>query len=265
MKIVINGLCTVLFIAIVGCVSGGRSHMQSSPADEETTQQLEQALEDLANENYTSAAHILEQLIKEKPVSEFDLVILYNSAVAREGLKNCEVAAERYRSVARIANKRFDRVAALALYRLGFAYDCLGDSQKSVVAFLDARKASKSLPPDVATAELPARLAAGYASLGRQKEALHYFDEASGGLKRLLSRAKGGSADKKLAASTMYAMGRLSETNDPVTFARMLSMQQPFLLQSAELAAGPSSSRAKSDLKEAYHRLIQQKLKDPKQ
>lgn len=246
----------------LGCVSRGQKRTATVDADPKTVEILDEALADLSNESYTAASHKLEQLIKENPVSEFDLVILYNSGVAMEGLKNCEVAKERYRSVARIANTRFDKIAALALYRLGFTYDCLGKPKESLVAFLDARKKAQFLPPDVAAAELPARIAAGYASLGRQKEALYYFNEASAGLKRILSRS--GSSDQKLAATTMYAMGKLSETNYPLVFVRMLNMQQPFLLQSAELAAGESSRKAKAELKEAYHKIINQKFSSKK-
>lgn len=248
-------------IVLAGCASGGpKATRQLSAEDEKRAALLDEALADLSNESYTAASYKLEQLIQENPASELDLVILYNSGVAQEGLGNCKLAKERYRSVARISNTRFDKISALALYRLGFIYDCLGEPKKSVVAFLDARKKSKFLPPDVSAAELPARLAAGYASFGREKEALYFFNEASAGLKRILARSQGESADRRLAASTMYAMGKISETKKPLVFVRMLGMQQSFLLQAAELNAGESSRKAKAELKRAYQKILQQKF-----
>jgi tetratricopeptide (TPR) repeat protein len=245
---------------LAGCATSG-SKNGGTQADPHKMALLDEALQDLANESYTSASMKLDQLLKKNPVDELDLVVLYNSGVAQEGLKNCRSAAEKYRSAARIANDRFKKIAALSLYRLGFAYDCLGDPKKSIVAFLDARKKAEALPPDVAQAELPARLAAAYASLGRKKEALYFFNEASAGLKRLLARSES-SRDKELAAKTMYAMGRLSQTSRPLIFVKMLSMQQPFLLQAIELNAGSSSEKAKSDLKNAYHQILAEKPSD---
>lgn len=248
---------------VTACSSPQKTSYQPS-VDQRSMALLEEAMQDLENESYTSASYKLEKLVNKNPVTEFDLVILYNTGVAQEGLKNCDLAVKRYRSVARIAHNKFEKVGSLALYRLGFAYDCLGKAKSSLIAFLDARKKSRYLPEDVASAELPARLAAAYASLGRQKEALFYFNEASAGLKRLLSKSGGGPSDKKLAANTMYAMGKMSHSKHPLTFVRMLAMQQPFLLQAIELQISPSSSKAEKELKEAYHRVLSQKINDKK-
>lgn len=249
-----------LFILSMACSTPQKPSSYQSSVDQKSLALLEEAMEDLDNESYTSASYKLERLATENPVTEFDLVILYNSGVAQEGLRNCDLAVKRYRSVARIAHGKFEKVGSLALYRLGFAYDCLGQAKQSLIAFLDARKKSKYLPIDVASAELPARLAAAYASLGRQKEALFYFNEASAGLKRLIAKSGGGASEKKLAASTMYAMGKMSQSQHPLTFVRMLTMQQPFLLQAVELQINPMSLKAERELKEAYGKLLNQKI-----
>ncbi|HAG90636.1 MAG TPA: hypothetical protein DCL41_02120, partial [Bdellovibrionales bacterium] len=205
----------LVFGFMVGCSSKPKSKGVLD-GDPQRMQDFNEAMQDLSYENYASASSRFESLLNEKPVSELDLVIMYNSAVALEGLGNCQLAADRYRSVARVAIKRFEKIAALAVYRLGFAYSCLGDANKSIVAFLDAKKKSSYLPPDVSTAELPARLAAAYASVGRQKEALFYFNQASEGLKRILATAKRQESDVALAAKTLYAMGKLGEVQNPI-------------------------------------------------
>ncbi len=256
-------LILTLFLAafFLGCASGNIDSASARHGeDPETIAILDEALEDLGNESYSAASQKLERLVKEHPVSELDLVILYNSGAAQEGLKNCDLAAKRYASAARIANEKFDKIAAISFFRLGFAYDCMGKPKESILAFLDARKRSRSLPPDVASAELPARLAAGYASLNRRKEALYYFNEASAGLKRLISRSKSSANDQELAATTMYAMGKISQTSDPLTFVRMLTMQQPFLLQAVELAAGEATQKARRELLSAYQSILEQKF-----
>ncbi|NCN41838.1 hypothetical protein GW916_11400 [bacterium] len=256
MKSVLMSL--ILAFSVLGCSSKSKNASGLDERDAQRLEDFEEAMKDLSYENYSSASSRLETLLNEEPISELDLVIMYNSGVALEGMESCQKAAERYRSVARLANKKFDKISALALYRLGFVYSCLGEPQKSVVSFLDARKKIKYLPPEVGTAELPARLAAAYASLGRQKEALHYFNEASGGLKRILAGAKRQDSDIDLAAKTLLAMGKISSTPHlhPVLFVRMLSMQQPFLLQAAELKSSKVSRKAMEDLIRAYKEIL---------
>lgn len=248
----------VITVLVLGCASTPpqESELQAAIDSNNRTSELDRALRDLENENYTAASTALERLAKKDPASEMDMVILYNLGVSKEGLGQCPQAAEHYRSVARISNKKFLRVEALALYRLGFVFECMNQPQKSIVAFLDARKRKKYLPPEVADAELPARLAAGYASIGRRKEALEYFNEASAGLKRVLARAQGKSKSKDFVARTLLAMGKISDGQEPMIFLRTLSMQQPFLLQAAELGTRIESRRASRELVDAYSNIL---------
>lgn len=244
------------FILSTGCATNSKSNSGGADTESEDSKALEEALRDLEIENYTAASITLQRLAKKDPASEMDLVVLYNLGVAREGLGQCKEAEDVYRSVARISNKKFERIEALALYRLGFVFECQGQTQKSIIAFLDARKRRSQLPQDIADAELPARLAAGYASLGRRKEALGFFNEASSGLKRILAQNRGSKKHTAFLSRTLLAMGKISETSDPLIFVRMLTMQQPFLLQAAELSARTEAQKANRELIRAYDRLL---------
>ena len=127
---------------------------------------------------------------------------------------------------------------------------------------LDAHKRSVNLPPDVAQAELPARLAAAYARIGEHAKAVQYFQEASSGLKKALTNS-GTTAkiQQQFAARTLYAMGQLTARQrglnaDPKSYLKSLSIQQPYLLQSAEQAIKPDSQKAAEDLIFAYENLL---------
>lgn len=149
------------------------------------------------------------------------------------------------------------------------AYECLGDDRKSIAAMLDARKRSANMNPDVAQAELPARLAAAYARVGERAKATQFFREALNGLKKTLANSGTTTQiQQRFAARTLYAMGQLTARQrgpdvDPSTFLRSLSIQQPYLLQSAEQAIRPESQRAAEDLIFAYESIQRLTPSDP--
>lgn len=257
-------LFAVAVFLVVGCAS--QPKYQGPPVTPEADAiqaQMQKGMKALEREDYNSAADIFDKMLKQKPASEFDLIIQYNDGVAHEGMGDCKRAAELYRQTAHgsIAMKT-PKVEAESLYRLSFAYDCLGDDRKSVAALLDARRRSSGLTPDVSQAELPARLAAGYARLGERAKATQYFKEALNGLKRtLVSAGTTTKVQQRFAARTLYAMGQLTTRQrslsiEPNAFLKSLSVQQPYLLQSAEQAVRPESQKAAEDLIFAYENFL---------
>jgi len=144
----------------------------------------------------------------------------------------------------------------------------MGDDQKTIASLLDTRRRSKNLTPEIANAELPARLAAAYARIGQRDKALQFFREASNGLKQALTQSGTTSRiQQSFAARTLYAMGTLTPVQkglngDPRGFLLALSMQQPYLLQSAEMNIAPDSRKAADELIFAYENLLKMKPND---
>lgn len=236
---------------------------------EDSPQQIrfDQGVRALDAEQYADAARIFDALLLQKPGTDMDLVALFNSGAAHEGLGDCKKASERYRQVVRASANNFKRLEGEALFRLSLMYECLGEDTKTITALLDAKKRGKELNFETVNAELPARLAAAYARLGNRQKALEYFNKASQGLKAVVTRG-GGHVQTDLLARTLFLMGKLSPSQrraevDPTNYMQSLSMQQPYLLQAVEMHKEPSSSKAKQDLQIAYDNIWLFKFSDP--
>lgn len=246
-------LVLLIFFAVVGC--GSKQKKVRPHTDETVTAQYEKGLKELDAGNYLEASKILDRLLVQSPGTELDLVVLYNSASAYEGLKDCKTANERFRQVVRSSQGKFSRIESQALFRVALTYECLGQDTKTVTALLDAIRRGKDLPPEILRAEAPARLAAAYARLGNRTKALEYFNIANKGLKVLVRKTDAG--QKEIMARTMYLMGQLSDGQknaemDPESYAHSVYIQQPYLLQSMEMNHPVWSKNAAEDLRIAY-------------
>lgn len=246
------------FALIAGCASKTQKVIEPTEGTPEGNT-FERGLKALEQENYSEASRIFEGLLVSKPGSEFDLVALYNAGAAREGLQDCPKAAERYREVVRSSGGKFQRIEAQALFRLSLMYECLGQDTKALTSLLDARRRGKSLPFETLNAEIPAKLAAAYARVGNRTKALEYFNLASKGLKTLVAR-EGSSSQKETLSRTLYLMGQLTPAQRAGTakadsFFQALGMQQPYLLQAAELGHAVYAKKAYEDLTLGYDML----------
>lgn len=238
----------------------------NSAARDSARAQMEEAMKAMQKADYSAATDIFDKMLVQKPASEFDLVVLYNDGVAYESLGDCKKAASLYRQATSGAVAlKIARVEAESIYRLSYAYECLGDDRRTIAALLDAKRRSRNLSPDIAGAELPARLAVAYARIGQRMKAIQYFKSAGNGLKQALSQAGTTShTQQQFAARMLYAMGHLSPVqkglnSDPKAFLMALSVQQPYLLQSAEFNLQPDSRSAADDLIFAYENLLKLK------
>ncbi len=248
---------TLLF---AGCAAKPKDNSTYNEREEKAKVDFERGLKLLDSEKYAEAAKIFKKILVQSPALEFDFVILYNLGASHEGLKNCAAAADSYRQVARGSAGKFVRLEALALLRLSYTYECLGQDNKALVALLDVRRRSSALPEDTAKAEVPARLAAAYARSGNRTEAEKYFRLALDGIKALQIKYKESVQMADRLAETLYFMGRSSVSDEefkrnPVPQIRSLQLMQLYLLQAAELGSTKWSGRAADEILGTYDRL----------
>ncbi len=229
------------------------------PREDNARHDFERAIKMMDEERHAEAGKILNKILVETPATEFDFVVLYNLGASNEAQKKCNEAAENYRAVAR-AGRKFLRLEAMALLRLGYAYECMGQDDKALIALLDAKKRAGSLPEDTARTELPARLAAAYARAGNRPEAEKYFKEALKGIKHLQVKHKDSRVLGDTLAETFYFMGlsHISEADflrNPISQIKGLELMQIYLLQAAELGSAKWSGRAVDEILGNYARI----------
>jgi tetratricopeptide (TPR) repeat protein len=256
-----NGLLFTILLAFTACAVAPRAPDYGAKQPE-----YDKGLRALAAEDYAEAARVFDKLLVQKPGLELDLVTLFNSGSAYEGLGECQKASDRYRQVVRSSAGKFKSIEAQALFRLSLMYECLGEDAKTITALLDAKKRARDLPVETSDAEIPARIAAAYARLGNRDLALQYFEKASRGLKSALSQAPT-ERQTEMAARTLFLMGHLSLSQqkaegDANSYLQSIIMQQPHLLRAIELNHDRWSAKAETDLKLAYDNIWKFRLED---
>lgn len=250
-------------IILAGCAS----QKQVAGPSEEKVSEFDQGMRALERQDYDEAAQIFDRLLVQNPATELDLVVLYDSGAAYEGKGDCSRALERYRQVVRSSAGKFPRIEGEALYRSSLMYECMNQDPKAITSLLDAKKRGKGLPFETLNAEIPARLAAAYARIGNREKALHYFNQASRGLKQVVAQGGRGMQLERVS-HTLFLMGRLSPTQrtaavEPDSYLQSISMQQPYLLQAMELNNMTWSTHAQDDLKLAYDNIWKFKITEP--
>lgn len=255
-------LLLALPLLIAACAS--KKVVQTDYSDEEESPVFERGLKALEQERYADAAQIFDKLLVAKPGTEKDLVILYNSAAAHEGLGHCQKAVDRYREVVRSSSGKFIQIEAQSLFRMSVMYECLGQDVKAVTSLLDARKRGKDLPFETQVAEIPGRLAAAYARMNNRAKALEYFNQASEGLKKIVARTHN-HRQKELLGRTLFLMGQLNHAQrtaevTPASYMQSLAMQQPYLLQAVEMDHPVWSKKAAEDLQTGYDNIWKFKI-----
>lgn len=255
-------LFAVLSSWFIGCSSAPKQDapaVDMQPVDPALDKKFNEGLKALEEERYRQAVQIFDSILVQNPASEFDLIALYNSAAAYEGLSRCKTAGRRYRQVARTSAGRYPRVEAMALFRLSYAYECLGYPQKVIASLLDVQRRKEYLSEEVVYAEVPARLAASYAQLGQLEVAKKYFDQAEAGIQRLRRIHSQRPDLVDLLARTYFFMGRVQARQEtdvkPQGFFQSLRFQQAHLIKAVELESDPWSRKASETLLEAYRDL----------
>lgn len=260
MQIILKAIVLSCFLIGLGCASKPQVPTGTSQREEEARSEYEKGLNLMDQERFKDAAKVFSKLLVDSPALEFDYVILFNLGAAQEGMKDCKAASETYRQVVRGSNRKFQRLEALSLMRMSYAYECLGQDSKVLVALLDARRLAAALPEDTAKSELPARIAAAYARAGNRAEAEKYFRLALDGIKFMQVKYKDSMHMGDKLSEALFFMGKsnVSEAEfrrNPVAQIRGLELMQTYLLQAAELGSPKWSGRAVDEILGTYNRL----------
>lgn len=218
-----------------------------------------QAVAELDRGEFAKAAEALAKFLTDQPTTPWTLAAIFNLGRAHEGMKQWPEAEARFRNVAEISADR-PRLQGLALLRRAIALEALGEEDLVLATLKDAEARAAKLPREVAEAELPARLAAAYASAGNFREADRYFSKSETALARLRAEL-GKNARPEWLPRILYSMGHRPQT--PVMWSRFeehlrpLERSQIHLLQAAEFGVEPWASLAAEELMSAYQALRQ--------
>jgi tetratricopeptide (TPR) repeat protein len=216
------------------------------------------AVQNLEGDKHEEALKGFDDFVRDAPTSPWMQAAIINSGRALEGLGRWTEASERYRAVIR-ASSNSPKLQAMALYRLSFCHEALGEDQQTVATLADVMNRRTHLPREVARAELPARVAAAYARVGNFGEAVKYYKEAQAGIGTLRSEGDKPDSVPEWLPRTLYYMGSMpiNRVNwaSFETVLRPLAHAQIYLMQAAEVGAEPWASKASKDLIAIYRDL----------
>jgi tetratricopeptide (TPR) repeat protein len=261
MKRVISLFC---FLFLAGCSSfqmgRGDDSLQNQRVIEE--RDLNAAQDQLTTGSYVQAQKQYKTFQETYPRSNFFQASRIGEAQALEGQGKWVEAAAIYRDVVLKTRNLQPDIAAMALYRMSFCDEALGDDQKTVADLLDAKSLRNTLPLTVGHAEIPARLASAYSRMGREKEAVQYLNEAEKGIAKIRTESEPGKLEKDWLAKTYYQMGSVTTNQlSPENFDAFVASQkyvQVYLLKTLELNDSRWSPKALKQLKNTYNEMFLQ-------
>ncbi len=207
-------LALMFLMLSMGCANmfGGRlseADMQTQAQKASDEAEIKNFESMLAQGHFDQALKAFQDFQSRRPQSQFFQAARLGEAQALEGQGRFQEAADLDRDIYLKTLQHQPEIAAMALYRASYAYEALGDDLRTVTTLLDARKLAEHLPIEIASAEIPARLASVYGRQGREDEAISYLNEAEKGIMQVIAE-KGPQLQKDWLAKTYMQMGGVS-------------------------------------------------------
>lgn len=255
-----NLVLVMIALSLSGCAqfSGMRENQQGQMQE---VQELELANDALHQGRFPQAYQLFTNFLSSHQQSKYFQAARLGQVQALQGLEKWSEAATIARDVYLQTLKYQPEIAAKALYRLSFSYDALGEDHRSIAALVDAKRLGKHLPPEIALAEIPARLAVAYAREGQERVALKYLNEAEQGIAQVLQNPPQ-SLPADWLAKTYYQMGSVSMNQmSDETFSKFIRGQnlvQLYLIKSMGLNSSAWSQASLEELRENYRDLFNQ-------
>jgi tetratricopeptide (TPR) repeat protein len=239
----------------------GISGLPVDPAVRATQEkQIVEAEDTLEKQDFKIAAELFTKFEEENPQSIFIQQARLGLARSFHGLGDFAAANEIYRNVQQAARQAEPAVAARALYYHSFTAAAMGDDVRALALLTDAYSVKASLPEEIGLAELPARLAASYFTLGDQKKARAFFSEAESGVAFLRAK-RVNEPNRDWLAKIYLMMGQFNTTQlgteSISAHIDSLGFIQIFLLRAVEAQGVPWSEKALEHFKESYRDLTQ--------
>ncbi len=226
---------------------------------DQTPRLYAEATRDLENQKFEKSEAEYTAFLTEYPTTAYTQLARFNLGRALMGQKKFAQATERMRSVAIETSGNAPSLQAQAFYQLSFCYEAQADKVNALASLLDSYHRQKYFAREVATAEIPARIAGAYASLGNFDEAKIYYSKAESGVQQLKREIRSGEAPEWLPR-TLFYMGEVSlrkiSFDDVASVLRPLSKAQFYLLESAELGSSSWSEQASRELIETYENTL---------
>ncbi len=170
--------------------------------------------------------------------------------------ENYPMSIKFYRSAIEHGSNYESRVEAKALYNLSFVYERIDNRDDLLATLIDLMKRREFFDVLTGQVEIPARLAAAYASQGRLKEGMIFHREAAQNFTTLV-RNQRFQAQRSELSKSLYYLGFVTFDQNEETFKgliRKLSIGQKYFLASAEASKSTWSEKSVKRLQNQYTR-----------
>lgn len=247
-------LVCFLAIAGVGCQSTQEIFKSPKAVDESLRKEQEsrvlKAEESLANLDYLGAETQYKEYLKTYPVSVYTAHAYYGLGRSLEFQEKWPEAIEIYRALAQQARVLRPELSALAMYRLSYCYEALGDEIRTQATLMDAEGMGLHLPMAVREVEIPARKAASLLRRGDFAEARKLLIKLNEAVPAVFNLAQ--SPNQSEMARVFLQIGTLSlrpiSEQNYLLYLDAFENLQIYLWRSWSLNQAPWSERAKEQL-----------------
>lgn len=209
----------------------------------------------IKSQNFETAVKTAEEFQVDFPYSLRLQKVRFLKANALEELGRWNEAAATYSAISVFSEKNQPEISALAVYRLSFVYEALGDDQRVITTLFEAAKYHQYLPLEVINAAIPSRLAMIYAKENNPQEAKKWIAEAEKGLQRTLSTHQEPLSDSWLA-ELYFNMGSVSTAqlsgDNILTVIQGQQAVQKYLIRSLQYQDPTWSAKALKKLKTTF-------------
>ncbi len=254
----------VFIILLSGCGSLHRSYeFLQDPSlrqiNHQTPKLYAEATQALENEKFEEAKLLYEKFLVREPTTPYSQLAHFNLARSFFGLKMYADSVDQLRLVATQTSGHAPELQAQAFYQLSFSYEALGDRINALASLLDSYQRKQYFSREVATAEIPARIAGAFAALGNFEQARVYYTQAEDGV-RLLKREIQNNKIPEWLPRTLYYMGEVSlrkmAFEDVASVLRPLAKAQVYLLEASEIGETGWSQKSSQELINTYARTL---------
>ncbi len=247
-------LSTLLF---VGCATFFKEEEEKKNTQLDYPQELEGVQDLYVAGRPVDALSKLDQFVNDSEKIHWFGHAYFLKAYIYESTGELDKAIKMYREAIDHGSQYESEVEAKALYNLSYVYERIGEMQKMLVSLVDLSKRKKFFSPFIARVEIPARLAAVYASMGRLELAQGIHEDAKDHYEKMIRRNQLPSTPEEHSKILFYLGLSSFDQNDEnfTTLLPKLRKGQKYYLYSAEASNSPWAKRSRERLRNQYAKL----------